>query len=222
MTLLELTVAMGIFAVITVGLYGTFGRTAAGRDAAMERSELVLAARAILERIGRDLQGSMNTGRYTHDFKMFFVPEDSSLGVHQSARTVLELTTASARGVASPEGLGWQPASIADRGDQARVTWRLDSQARLLRYEQRPPAADPIVFEESRPELVAEGVRSLTLRLWGEPDRQWRESWDSGRVGQMNARAPRLAEIRVVLVGPDDEDFELLDVVRLPTGGADG
>ncbi len=213
LTLLELLLAMGIFSVIAGGLYGTFTRTALGRDIATTRGRIYVGARGAVDRIERDLAGSFATDDRDIDRPRFYGPLAEFGGLGAEEVVLLDFTTLSAQGVTTPELAGLDLPRPADRGDQARVLYRLAPTGELARLERRPPGDEPIDFEATPARIVARDVRSVVFRF--HDGRQWLERWDSREPGRTRGRAPRAVETRIV-VGPEDEDpVELVSAIAL-------
>lgn len=215
MTLLELLVALAIFAVIGGALYPVVTGALQGRDDATDRVRVDAEARLILDRLELDLVGNTESGFPGQQAAPRFVAPPSIGRRAAGERVLLETVAVVARGVVATDGLalGELAESLpADRGDLAQVLWRIDSAGRLLRHEVRPPRRDPVDWSTVPFEVVSERA-DVELEFY-EPE-QWLEAWDSRESGPHLNQAPRAVR-STVRVGGDD-GLEVVSSVMLPT-----
>lgn len=213
MTLLELLVALAIFAIVGTGLYPVVTGALSSRDAATDRVRLDAEARFVLDRLEQDLVGSFDTG-YAGPPRLA-APAPGTGGT-RGERVLLELTTLVARGVTPADGFvgGEIPAALAvDRGDQAHVVWRYDSSGRLLRQERRPPRTDPVDWRSEPAEVISE--RTAVALEFYEPE-TWVEAWDPLARGGRAGRAPLAVRTTVRIDGGETGTVELVSTVVLP------
>lgn len=221
MTLLEMMVAIGIFAIVGSAVYPVLQGAMGSRSDATARVALAAEARMILDRLEQDLASSVHSG-FQGAVPARFVaaaPRSRDAGAE---RVLVELTTLVARGVTqadapprdAPAGEAEAPPSGADRGDLAQVVWRIDASRRLLRQEMRPPRIEPVDWEAWPVEVMSERA-TVSLEFY-EPV-TWLEAWNSGETGATRNRAP-LAVRSTLRVGDADNDpIELVSTVVLPT-----
>lgn len=214
-TLLELTVAMGIFAIVGAVLFGTFSRTATSRDLVERRAALYFEARTALETIERDLQASFDVGGYTSEFRRFYVPEPRTAPPVAGTRLVADFTALSARGIAIA-GLGDAVEIAGARGDQMRVRYWLGDDGDLLREVRRPPRPLENPDEILADEPLASDVAKLELRFYDGGE--WLDSWTSARAGRRRDAAPGLVTIALAIERRDEPKVELHTTVVVPMG----
>ncbi len=213
MTLLELLVALAIFAIVGGGLYPVVTGALTSRDAATERVRLDAEARLVLDRLEQDLLGSFETC-FTGPPRLL-APAAGSSGP-ASERVLLEMTTLVARGVTPADAFvgGEIPSALAaDRGDQAHVVWRYDASGRLVRQERRPPRSEPVDWRDQPVEVLSERT-SVALEFY-EPD-VWVAAWDSTAKGGRTGRAPLAVRSTVRVDGGETGVVELVSTVVLP------
>lgn len=231
LTLLELLVALAIFAVVGPAIYSTFTTTLAGRDRALQRAQAYSMARGVLDRIESDLRGNLDVGVKGSLLARFVAP-GSGGGFGAGRRSMsgddpllLELTTLSARGVTAPEGFvagDELPAKTIERGDQARVVWRLEDSdqdrepgsapsstrgSTLVRYEIKPVRNETLDLTRASRQVIA-GHVAVRLDFYAQD--QWSEVWDSVAPGSQRDAAPALVRTTVELDAGDDEPIVLV------------
>ncbi|MBI5504898.1 MAG: prepilin-type N-terminal cleavage/methylation domain-containing protein [Deltaproteobacteria bacterium] len=231
LTLLELLVALAIFAIVGPAIYSTFTTTLVGRDRALQRAQAYSMARGVLDRIESDLRGNLDAGVKGSLLPRFLAPgAGSDFGAGRRSMIgddglLLDLTTLSARGVTAPEGYvvtDELAAKSVDRGDQARVVWRLEdpdpdsapgsepgpaSGSTLVRYEIKPPRNETLDLTGVPRQVVAERV---AVRLEFYAQGQWTEVWDSLAPGSQRDAAPALVRTTVELDTGDDDPIVLV------------
>jgi len=215
MTLLELLVALSIFAVVGSALYPVITGAIGSRKDATARYQLVAEARTILDRLEQDITSNIESG-FAGTLPPRFVATAPSGHRSDTERIVLESTTLVARGVTPADAFvgGEDVAALAvDRGDQAHVLWRIDSSGRLLRQQVRPPRIDPVDWSRIPVEVVSERA-TLVLEFY-EPQ-TWLEAWDSRETGARRGRAPMAVRTTVNVGDSANEGIELVSTVVLP------
>jgi len=224
-TLLELVVAVSILALISPLLYGTFSRTLKSRDYATSRAAAFSTARAAMDWLERDIEGSFVVGSYPAAVKYFFSTGLAEEPAEQETPYLLDVTAASA--------LGTSPLELAEvvdtpgpgRPDQAHVIYRLESQDEdggyddslmsLVRYDFRPAFGDDL--EDASRAVIARNVESVRLRFYDGST--WFDRWNSEAVGIQHDRAPLLVEVRMTIHADEGEPLEFVSAVALPMGG---
>ena len=185
--------------------------------------ERYAAARASLDWIERDLEGSFGTGLYPSGAKKFFGSARADAPTEERA-PLLDVTTTSALSVPPLTG----PALPEDdgtpiRGDQVRVIYHLEKPAApeaigldLVRYEHRPPLRTEL--KDASRAVIAHGIASIELRYFDGSS--WHEDWDStASSGEERGIAPRLVETRIRIADPDGQPVELVSAVYVTLGG---
>jgi len=216
MTLLELLVALSIFAVVGAALLPVIHGALSSRADATTRIELDREARAILDRIEADVAGNIDAG-FPGQAAPRFLAAAPTWRSDDSEHVILETTTLVARGVTAVDGFvgGEDTSALAiDRGDQAHVLWRIDADGRLVRQEVRPPALDPVDWSIVPVEIMSDRA-GVELEFF-EPD-QWLDAWDSTETGPHHDRAP--VAVRTTLRLDDTtgaSPLELVSTVVLP------
>jgi type II secretion system protein J len=214
MTLLEMLVALAIFALMATALFPVIQGALRTRNEATARMEIDREARAILDRLEADVAGNIDAGFPGQAAPRFLAPAPSGHG-DDSEHVILETTTLVARGVTAVDGFvgGEDTAALAiDRGDQAHVLWRIDAEGRLVRQEVRPPAVDPVDWSTVPSEVLSDRA-GVELEFFDAAE--WLESWDSTDTGTNHNRAP--AAVRTTLRLDDGAaPLELVSTVVLP------
>jgi prepilin-type N-terminal cleavage/methylation domain-containing protein len=224
-TLLELLVAVSILGVMAALLYGTFSRTLATRNRASAATERYATARAAMQWLAEDLEGSFGCGLYPSGAKRF-------LGGHTSAEPtlggapLLDVTITSARSTTPLTGPLPAIDDVEDHGDQARVLYHLEEPPErdfsktgldLVRYEHRPPLH--VELEKASRAVVARGLGSIELRYFDGAS--WHEEWDSAASGARHGTAPKVVEARIRLVAEGDP-IEVVSAFYVTLGGRRG
>lgn len=218
MTLLELLVALSIFALLAAALSPVLTGALASRADATARLAVDAEARAVLDRLEQDLAACFDTGA-TGQWPPRLVArarDESGGSSRYGARTVVELTTLVARGVTPVDGFvgGEPPASLGDdRGDQAQVAWRIDDDGRLLRHEIKPPRREAVDWSLEAAEVVSESA-DVVLEFW-EPS-LWLDAWDTGPSGKGGARLPLAVRTTLAVAGEGGVRTDLVSTVVLP------
>jgi prepilin-type N-terminal cleavage/methylation domain-containing protein len=213
MTLLELLVALAIFAIIGGALYPVISGTLSSRAAATSRYGIDAEARRILDRLEQDIAGNLDVGLQGPVPPRFLAPIATGAG---SERTILEMTTLVTRGVTPADGFvgGEDVAALSvDRGDQAHVLWRVDSAGRLLRQEVRPPRIDPVDWTQVPVEVMSE--RAAVVLEYYEPP-AWNESWDSTESGPHRGKSPSAVRTTLTIDDGGDRPFEIVSTAVVP------
>ncbi len=224
-TLLEMMVAVSVFAVIATLLYGTLARTAGSRAYAVEREQTAARARAALTWLGRDLSGSFQSFIYPSGNKVFFSSGIADAPAASDGDWLLDVTGLSSRGTLNLD-LGRLPPALPQRPvDQARILYRLEAPDPsvdagagfdLVRYELRPPPLEVDIEAASR-SVVADHIESVSMRFFDGTT--WRESWDAAQPGPPGGRAPRAVEIEVAVASVGASSLPFVSAVEIPVAG---
>ena len=214
-TLIELLVAVSLLGIVTAAVYGTISRSAQSRDHALSRLARLGELRSALDWMAMDLENNFATKLQLPELKVLFSSGSASNRSPDTGLPLLDMTVLSARGVTVLDETAWAGLVVRDRGDQARVIYRLErSQTgqgseivmELARYEFRPPVLAPL--EEATRRVVATGRLAVDLRFFDGGD--WLYSWQDGRGSRVAVKTPRLIELSVTAAaGPDGRPMEL-------------
>jgi general secretion pathway protein J len=181
-TLLELLVALAIFAVLATTTYGGLVNILTQRAAVEEQAARLHALQRSYRLLERELAQLAARGiRDVHGD----VQPPLQLGGQQSG---LEFTHG-----------GWFNPLDRPRAVLQRVRYELD-QDRLLRFSWQ--VLDRAQDSEPREQVLLEGVRFLQVRLLDEAN-EWHEQWPPAALlpGQVAPTAPRAAEVVLELDG---------------------
>jgi general secretion pathway protein J len=178
-TLLELVVAVGIFALMSAIAYGgllSVLATAAGTEDQSERLGEIQLAMARLERDVEQMVPRPVRDQFG-DLRQALVAGGGG--------TTMEFTRA---GYPNPVDL--------PRSTLQRVQWSLDGDT-LYRVPW-PVLDSPVGAEDPLPEIVLTSVQGLELRFLGADD-QWHVEWPVETGGEPDATLPRALEVRLEL-----------------------
>lgn len=222
-TLLEMLVAVAIMGVIASLVYGVFGETLSTSRYVERRAQTFATARAAMDWLERDLRGSYAVELYESDAPRFISAGHSGEDTLTRDAPLLDITATTARGTALLAKGATVAEDAQDRGDQARIVYRLEREEfaededglALARYEFRP--ALPADYESGSRSIIARGIRSVDLRFFDETTDY--ETWDSTARGGPRGTAPRVVEIRLAIVEVEGDDVEFVSGVLLPFGG---
>jgi general secretion pathway protein J len=194
-TLLELIVAVGIFALMSAIAYGgllSVLATAGGTEAQSNRLGEIQLAMARLERDVEQMVPRSVRDQYGDRRQAL---------VAGSGGTTMELTRA---GYLNPVDL---PRSMLQR-----VQWTLDGDT--LYRSPWPVLDSPVGAADPVPETVLTAIEGLELRFLGEDD-QWHVEWPLDRGGEAGAVLPRALEVRLAL----SDWGEVRRILMIPGGG---
>jgi prepilin-type N-terminal cleavage/methylation domain-containing protein len=229
-TLLEMLVSVAIMGVIASLIYTTFAETLSTRRYVEQRAQTFATARTAMDWLERDLRGAFEVAIYESDKPRFISAGHAGTDTLTRDAPLLDISAVTARGTT----LLAKGASISDeaedRGDQARIVYRLEREKSskvlleaeleaeqglaLVRYELRPAlSTDPETGSRS---IIARGIRSVDLSF-SDGTTEY-ESWDSAIRSGSRSGAPRTVEIRLVIIEPEGEDTEFISGVLLPFG----
>jgi general secretion pathway protein J len=197
-TLLELVVAMGIFALLAVVAYGGLNnvlKLAAGTERQATRlGEVQLA----VARLRRDVEQA--SGRRIRD--AFGDPLPAL--VASAGGTALELTRAG-----NPNPMQ------APRSSLQRVSWGLAGDE--LQRISWPVLDQPVGAETPEPESVLEGLESVEMRFL-DGQNQWLLEWPPSDRAQADTLLPKAMELNLTL-----EDWgKIRLLVMVPQSGGEG
>ncbi len=190
-TLLEALIALVIFGIIMFAISNTLSTTLYAQTNLQTRQEEAGAVRAVFSSLQRDLSSAYASGNNTNT--VFIATggqgNSSSGGSSSASGSLITLTTLANRiqmddPSVDTSGMGSSTSVSATSGvpqsDTALVRYDLDPQTnRLTRHSTSVPSLSALT--QSQPgeqDVLAENVRSLTLRFWDSSQNNWRTDWD--------------------------------------------
>jgi general secretion pathway protein J len=177
-TLIEVLVAVAIFAILAAFAYGTLGRTLASAEFLNQRTDR--------------LEAVQRTMRFlTHDFQQLAPrPVREQLGDIVSPALVTDVTSEFA--VQLTHG-GWNNPAGLPRGTLQRVAWRLQ-EGELIRFHWM--VLDRTLDNEPSARVLLDGVESIAFRYL-EDNGEWTDQWPpASRAGPLGLHLrPRAVEI---------------------------
>ena len=193
-TLVEVLVAMAVFAMLAALAYGTLSRTLANAELLTERMERLQAVQRTLRFLAEDFQ-QLAPRPVRDELGDNFVP---ALRTDTEAGFGLELT----RG-------GWSNPIGLPRGTLQRVGWRLEED-RLVRYHWN--VLDRTLNSEPLVQVMLDEVDEVTLRFM-QDNGEWVDRWPAAEpLGPLPLRLrPRAVEI-VLTMADESELTRLLEV----------
>ena len=197
-TLLEILVAIAVFAVVAWLAYGGLRQVLAGRAMLLPRMEATAARLRGITLLERDITSAAPRG------------VRDPLGTPQPAFR------------AEPGGRGplalvrhdAARALLAGEPALSRVEWQLEGN-RLVRL--RWPVLDPIQGTQPLREIVLTGVRQWQLEfLAGRKDADWKNFWPPDAAGVLRDQLPRAVVVTLVF----DDGAALRRLLPVPGGGS--
>lgn len=193
-TLIEVLVAVALFAMLAALAYGTLSRTLANAELLTERMERLQAVQRTLRFLAEDFQ-QLVPRPVRDELGDNFVP---ALSTETGVGLSLELTRS-----------GWSNPLGLPRGTLQRVGWRLEDD-RLVRYHWT--VLDRTLDNEPLVQVMLDEVDSVTLRFM-QDNGEWVDRWPAVEpVGPLPLRLrPRAIEI-VLTMMDESEITRLLEV----------
>jgi len=193
-TLIEVLVAMAVFAVLSALAYGTLSQTLTGAGVLSSRMERLQSIQRTLRVIGQDflqLAPRPVRGELGEGF-------DPALSTAFGSGFAVDLT----RG-------GWTNPMTIPRGTQQRVAYRVEDDE-LIRYHWR--VLDHTLSNEVVGISMVDGVEAVTF-LFMQENGEWVEQWPpTGREGALGLRLrPRAVQVVLDLVD-EGEITRLIEV----------
>jgi general secretion pathway protein J len=194
MTMIEVIVAIGILAMVSVLIHGVVTSLSRGKTMEGLRAERVHSGREALQRIVRDLSSA---------YLSLHVPSNQAL------RT--EVTSFVGRSSSQFDRLDFTAFAHrrtdrdAHESDQAEVGYfaaqdpDVSDKWDLVRREQTPIDLEPL--KGGIREVVAEDIEEFDIRYLDPMTAQWVETWDSVQVAGQPNRLPLEVRVRLVLKG---------------------
>lgn len=180
LTLLELLIATGIFALVGVMAYTALFSLLEARDTGERQADRLAALQYAVSRLSQDLRQAVD-----RPVRALVPTEGAALFTPTDGKRVLVLTRG---GRPNPAGL--------IRSTLARVHWAVDGDDRLLRAVQA--RTDQLPGTEPRRRVLLDNVESVELRFL-DPDSRWQNRWPPQQSATPVEGLPRAVEVTLVL-----------------------
>ncbi|OGL39483.1 MAG: hypothetical protein A3C43_07455 [Candidatus Schekmanbacteria bacterium RIFCSPHIGHO2_02_FULL_38_11] len=210
-TLLELVVAIAIFAIISTFVYGAYTGTVSTTERAQKKIEFYQKARLVLSRISEEIEQAAPPREKGEmpDFSYFSGSNDEINGVNADE---LRFVSRADSGYSKESG---KPAIV-------RITYRIEVASGegneyyvLIRKE------DPIFFREDeereKTEEFLEKCEGINFEYYS--DEGWVNEWDDQTSTGVEGRIPKAVRITLTLKDDEDKPRDFSTTVYLPQGG---
>ena len=197
-TLVEVLVAISIFALAISSIYGVFTSISATKDRLDLNSETYHQARVILDRIGREIHGV-----YVHN-----ADEESILqgGFDEKGQLFFELSTTATISL-NIDGVGF----VSVRYELIEDPESDDGRYVILRTER------PLGGSKSRQDFpairMATGIKNLRVRYFSE--KTWQNQWNDKLQG-----FPEMLEVLITAYDKSGEETPFLTAFKFPVAGS--
>lgn len=193
-TLVEVLVALAVFAMLAALAYGTLSQTLANAEVLTDRMERLQAVQRTFRYLGQDFQ-QLAPRPVRDELGDNYVP---ALRTDPEENNTVELTHG-----------GWSNPAGLPRGTLQRVAYRLEED-RLIRYHWT--VLDRTFDNEPLSQVLLDGVDGIRMRFL-QDNGEWIEEWPArGPAGPQGLRLrPRAVEI-IVTLSDESEITRLLEV----------
>ena len=163
-TLVEIMIALAIFAGVMIAIYSSWSSILRGRKIGLEAAREAQRSRVAVRALENSL---VSLEMFQANIKYFYFFADTS-GDFASLSFVARLPKSFPRG--------------GDFGDQVvrRLAFTVEpgtNSENVLLLRQNPILFDPSVDEEENPLVLGRNVRVFTLEFWGPRSRDWEPEW---------------------------------------------
>ncbi|MFO0739375.1 MAG: type II secretion system protein GspJ [Labilithrix sp.] len=194
MTLLEIMVAMGVMAMISLLIYGAFDSMSRGRRGEALRADRARQGRDAIERIAHELQSAF-LSLHTPSSPALITRQTAFIAQSRSNFDRLDFASFAHRRVKAE----------AHESDQAEIGYYVvkdpdkDDKMDLVRREESPIDVSGILDPKRGGviNVLAEDVDHFDLRYFDPVSQTWTETWDSTQVSAQLNRLP--LEVRIEL-----------------------
>ncbi|MDP2314458.1 MAG: type II secretion system protein GspJ [Pseudomonadota bacterium] len=195
-TLIEVVVALAVFALIASLTFGTISSALNTRDILEADDTVNQSARIAISRIRRDLSLAYLTTNTSavNTYQTVFVAQDGNPDRLWFASLAHQRLYRGARESDQTEITYWTEDDPDTDG--AMVLLRREG-PRIDNYPERDGSIAPLAYD----------VKAFTIRYLDPQTNEWREEWDTLGADTPN-RLPRAAEVTLTLLAPDPEDAE--------------
>jgi len=196
-TLVEVTIAVAITAVIGLTVAGSFRRAADARELAEAQDERFTGARLALSRMAREVTEAFLSEHY--DRKRFRERLTVFRGKDSGERDELLFATMTHARLRRD----------AKESDQAVVEYRLDSDSQrpgeLALFRREKARIDDEPDRGGSRAVVLEHVKGFDAQYWDWKRQEWVREWDSATV-ERQGTLPTRVRLRVKLAMPDGKE----------------
>lgn len=193
-TLVEVLVAISIFAIAISSIYGIFTSISATKDKLDQNSETYHQARVVLDRIGREIHG-------------IYVPEidDANIlkgGFNKQGQVFFELSTTATVSL-NIDGIGFVSVRYELVADQESENGSYD----IMRTEK--PLLGSMSLRGFPAMRMATGIKNLRIRYFSE--NTWQDQWDAKLQG-----LPDMLEVLLTAYDKNGEETPFLTAFTFP------
>jgi len=197
-TLVEVLVAISIFAIAISSIYGVFTSISATKDKLDLDSETYHQARVILDRIGREIHGI-----YVHS------SNDANIldgGFNEKGLVFFELSTTATVSL-NIDGIGF----VSVRYELVEDHESDNGSYVIMRTEK--PLLGSMSLQDVPPMRMASGIKSFRVRYFSE--NTWQNQWNEKLQG-----FPDMLEIMMTIYDKKGEETPFLTAFKLPVVGS--
>ncbi|MDA3903910.1 MAG: prepilin-type N-terminal cleavage/methylation domain-containing protein [Desulfuromusa sp.] len=197
-TLIEVLIAISIFAIAISSIYGVFTSISATKDKLDRNSETYHQARVILDRIGREIHGV-----YVHN------GSDTNIlrgGLNEKGELFFELSTTAASSL-NINGTRF----VAVRYELVEDRESKDSRYVILRTEK--PLWGSLSGQDFPAMRMATGIKNFRIRFLSE--KTWQNQWDEKLQG-----FPDMLEVLLTAYDKEGEEISFLTAFKFPVAGS--
>jgi len=197
-TLIEVLIAISIFAIAISSIYGVFTSISATKDKLDLNSETYHQARVILDRIGREIHGV-----YVHNGSDISILRG---GLNERGELFFELSTtaASSLNIDGTKFVAVRYELVADRESK-------DGRYVILRTEK--PLWGSLSGQDFPAMRMATGIKNFRIRFLSE--KTWQNQWDEKLQG-----FPDMLEVLLTADDKEGEEISFLTAFKLPVAGS--
>lgn len=196
-TLVEVLVAITIFAIAISSIYGVFTSISSTKDKLDLNSETYHQARIVLDRIGRETHGI-----YVHDI------DDATIlkgGFNEKGQVFFELSTTATVSL-NIDGIRF----VSVRYDLVEDQESEDGSYVIMRTEK--PLLGSMSLQNFPAMRMASGIKNLRIRYFSE--NTWQNQWDAKLQG-----LPDMLELLITAYDKNGEETPFLTAFKLPALG---
>ncbi|MCW8859674.1 MAG: type II secretion system GspH family protein [Deltaproteobacteria bacterium] len=196
-TLLEVLIAISIFAVVISSIYGVFTSISGTKDRLDNNSETYHQARIILDRLGREIHGI-----YVHS------AENTNIlrgGVNDQGNVFLELSTTATSSL-NIDGAEF----VFIRYDLVEDQEKKDGSYVINRIEK--PLLGSMSNQNFPAMRLATGIKNFRIRYFS--DQLWQDQWD-----QDQQNLPDMLEVFLSIYDNSGEEISFLTAFKIPLPG---
>ena len=217
MTLVEIMLTIGLIAMVSVLIYGTFDTLGKGRRREQRRAERTREGRQALDRIAREMQSAYISMHQPANVALV-VRNTGFVSAMSGAFARVDFTSFSHRRLLrdAKESDQAEISYFSARDERPRLKGQsTDAKLDLVRREQTPIDTD---FKKGGiVQVLAEDITEFRVKFFEPSTLQWLDRWDSTQANMQLGRIP--IEVRVTLVlksQPPTPEIRLTTKFMLP------